>query len=78
VSRSLKTGSDNPGSEKAGSRDRPRLRPRSKRQDSALACRRMFGSTEKILRRNRKLWTRLYAKEGRRLDKVAVQESRSD
>ncbi len=31
-----------------------------------------YGHTEKILRRNRKLWTRLAAKRRRRLDKEAV------
>jgi hypothetical protein len=32
-----------------------------------------YGHTEKILRRNRKLWTRLAAKRRRRLDKQAVE-----
>lgn len=60
---------------KAGSRCRPELRPRSTQQSGALAQRRQYGRTEKILRRNRKLWTRLYAKIGRRLDKQAITES---
>ena len=52
---------------------RPSLKPRSKRQDFLLYCRSSFGSTEKILRRNRKTWTRKFAKEGRQLDKAEVQ-----
>ena len=34
-----------------------------------------FGATEKILRRNRKIWTRLAAKIRRRLDQKAIKES---
>ena len=52
---------------------RPSLKPRSKRQDFLLYCRSSYGSTEKILRRNRKTWTRKFAKEGRQLDKAEVQ-----
>jgi hypothetical protein len=59
---------------KAGARRRPELRPRTPDQSGALCQRRQYGSTEKILRRNRKLWTRLYAKIGRRHDKQVVQE----
>ena len=33
-----------------------------------------FGSTEKILRRNRKIWTRLLNKQRRALDKKATKE----
>lgn len=33
-----------------------------------------FGSTEKILRRNRKIWTRLLNKQRRALDKKAAKE----
>jgi hypothetical protein len=53
---------------------RPGLRPRSKRQDGILFARFTFGSTEKILRRNAQLWRRKFSKEGRQLDKAAVQE----
>jgi hypothetical protein len=63
---------DQPGTEKAGARRRAEIRPRSPRQGWLLAQRRRYGSTEKIL--HRKTWTRLVAKEGRRLDKAAVQE----
>lgn len=66
--------SDNPGVEKAGARRRPTLKPRSSAAGFLLAQRRSFGWCEKVLRRNRKLWTRLFAKEGRRLDKIAVHE----
>lgn len=38
----------------------------------AVGARHMFGSTEKILRRNRKTWTRLAAKRRRALDKTAA------
>jgi hypothetical protein len=67
MSRSTKHG-------KAGAGLRPALRPRTPDQNGPLSQRRQFGSTEKILRRNRKLWTRLYAKIGRRHDKQVVQE----
>jgi hypothetical protein len=66
---------DPPGTEKAGARRRPSLQPRDPRQSNVISDRRSYGSTEKILRRNRKLWTRLFAKVGRRLDKEATQES---
>lgn len=65
---------DQPGTEKAGSTRRPDLRGRSPRQSNLLGQRHGFGRTEKILRRNRKTWTRLFAKEGRRLDQVAIVE----
>jgi len=65
---------DQPGTEKAGARDRPRLRPRSVRQTWLLFDRRCYGSTEKILRRNRKTWTRMFSKVGRQLDKQAIVE----
>ena len=42
---------------------------------AAIAKRHTYGSTEKILRRNRKIWTRLAAKIRRRLDQKATQES---
>ena len=66
--------SDEPGTEKAGARRRPKKRPRSPELNGPLAQRHSFGSTEKILRRNRKLWSRLYAKIGRRIDARAVNE----
>lgn len=44
---------------------------------SAIYKRHAFGSTEKILRRNRKIWTRLAAKIRRRLDQKAAKESES-
>jgi hypothetical protein len=83
MSRSLKTGpdrseTDNPGSEKSGSRGRPALRPRSDRQNWLLSDRRSYGSTEKILRRNRKLWTRMFSKEGRKLDRQVIADQVSD
>lgn len=66
--------SDAPGDEKAGARRAVAERPRSEKALWLQRKRRTFGSTEKILRRNRRLWERLYAKEGRRLDKLAVRE----
>ena len=53
-------------------------KPRSKRQAFIRADRIRYGSTEKILRRNRRLWERKFAKEGRRLDKIAINESIND
>jgi hypothetical protein len=52
---------------------RPSLKPRSSKQADLISCRSSFGSTEKILRRNRKTWTRKFAKEGRQIDKAEVQ-----
>lgn len=66
--------SDAPGAEKAGARRTVAERPRSSKSHWLQRKRRTFGHTEKILRRNRRLWQRLYAKEGRRLDKLAVRE----
>jgi hypothetical protein len=40
-----------------------------------ISDRHSYGSTEKILRRCRKIWTRLAAKIRRRLDKKAIQEN---
>ncbi len=65
---------DQPGTEKAGATRIPDLRPRSSRQSGFIRQRRTYGHTEKILRRNRKLWARLFSKEGRRLDKLAIAE----
>lgn len=44
---------------------RVRLRPESSKMSDAISSRHTFGSTEKILRRNRKTWTRLLAKRRR-------------
>jgi hypothetical protein len=66
--------SDAPGAEKAGARRVVEDRPRSSKAHWIQRKRRTFGRTEKILRRNRRLWSRLHAKEGRRLDKLAVCE----
>lgn len=77
MSRSRKTGdgtNDGMGDEKAGARRVVRQKPRSARQAYLGWLRRSFGSTEKILRRNRKTFTRLFAKEGRRLDKQEIHE----
>lgn len=41
----------------------------------ALMKRHTYGRTEKILRRNRKLWTRLLGKRRRRLDGLAIKTS---
>lgn len=66
--------SDEPETEKAGARRHPKLKPQSPEQNGPLMQRHTFGHTEKILRRNRKLWSRLYAKIGRRIDARAVSE----
>ena len=50
------------------------LRPRDPEQNGPLMQRHTFGHTEKILRRNRQLWSRLFAKIGRRLDARIVKE----
>jgi hypothetical protein len=54
------------------SKRRPSLKARSPRQSNLLGAR-LWGRTEKIQRRNRKTWTRKFAKEGRQLDKAEVQ-----
>jgi hypothetical protein len=41
----------------------------------AIYKRHTWGSTEKILRRGRKLWSRLFAKRRRQLDKDAIKIS---
>lgn len=53
----------------------PNIKPESSRENWLLVLKRSFGSTEKILRRNRKLWNRLINKERRSLDKEAIEES---
>jgi len=42
--------------------------------NAAINDRHTYGSTEKILRRNRKLWTRLANKRRRRIDKNKIEE----
>jgi hypothetical protein len=61
-----------PGTEKGGACLQPDIRPRSRRQEALIRARRGYGRTEKILRRNRALWSRMFAKEGRRLDKEEI------
>ena len=63
-----------PGTEKVGARRRAKVRPRNDAQETALRQRRVYGGTEKTLRRCRKLWTRAFAKAGRRDDQRAVEE----
>ena len=48
-------------------------RPEAPEILGAVRGRRTHGSTENILRRNRKTWTRLASKRRRRLDKRAVE-----
>ena len=67
--------SEPPGTEKAGSRFRPKFRGRNARQGWLLSDRRTFGPTEKILRRNAPIWRRLFSKAGRRVDRAAIRES---
>lgn len=49
-------------------------RPESPKQDGAASKGRTFGSTEKILRRNRKTFRRLVSKIGRRIGKEKIAE----
>jgi hypothetical protein len=51
---------------------RRRVRKRADTIGLAVACRHVRGSTEKILRRNRKLWVRLGNKRRRQHDKDTV------
>jgi len=53
----------------------PRVREETSGMVDAILKRHTWGSTEKILRRGRKLWTRLLAKRRRQHDKDAVVES---
>lgn len=46
---------------------------RSLGQTLVLVSRHGFGRTEKIRRRNRKTWTRLFQKIGRQLDKKEIE-----
>ena len=60
---------------KEGKRDKySRLHPNGADQSCAVEGRRLHGSTEKILRRNRKTWTRLGNERRRRLGKAAAGE----
>jgi hypothetical protein len=61
---------------KEGKRFRnPKLKGESPAVKSAVLDRHSWGSTEKILRRNRKLWTRLVNRRRRALGKEAIVES---
>ena len=51
---------------------------RNTKQCDAVSCRHTFGSTEKILRRNRRIWERLYAKIGRQIDKEEIVSGMSE
>lgn len=56
---------------KAGKRGRQvRVKPADPAVGNAVHMRHIYGSTEKILRRNRKTWTRLANKRRRQVDKV--------
>jgi len=59
---------------KAGARRRPRKKTETREIRSAVVQRHQFGSTEKILRRNRKTWTRLGNKRRRAVDKKTEKE----
>lgn len=60
---------------KEGKRTRvPDLKGESPEVREAVQKRHTYGSTEKILRRNRKTWTRLANKRRRALDKEAVEK----
>jgi hypothetical protein len=50
----------------------PHVREDSVSMMDAIYKRHTWGSTEKILRRGRKLWSRLFAKRRRQLDKDAI------
>lgn len=62
---------------KAGKRfwRRPKSGPSSVNMAGLIYKRQAWGTTEKIRRRVRKLWDRLFGKERRRLDKEAIKES---
>jgi hypothetical protein len=49
-------------------------RPEASNMKEPIFARQTWGSTEKILRRNRKLWTRLLAKRRRALGKQVIQD----
>lgn len=50
------------------------MKPRSNRQGWLVSARHSFGHTEKIRRRNRRLWARKFSKEGRKLDRVETSD----
>lgn len=50
------------------------LKPESISIGSAISKRHVYGRTEKILRRNRKIWVRLANKRRRELDRQSVTE----
>ena len=52
----------------------PRIKEEIIEIKNAIIKRHTFGSTEKILRRNRKIWTRLVNKIRRRIDKKKIEE----
>lgn len=57
--------------------EKGRRMPRGKRsaaENKAIKKRHTYGRTEKILRRNRKLWARLLNKIRRRADKKAIND----
>ena len=58
---------------KAGARRKPKRRQRE--LGDAVAQRHQYGSSEKILRRNRKTWTRLGNKRRRAVDKKVVRRA---
>ena len=60
---------------KAGARRQPCVRSATPGIADAVRKRRTYGCTEKILRRNRKTWTRLANKRRRALDKTRAQEA---
>ena len=64
------------GTHKEGKRGWRKIsyKPEDKKEGNAIAGRHMHGGTEKILRRCRKIWTRLLNKIRRRTDKAIVQE----
>lgn len=59
---------------KPGKRRYRKIKHKSRniQQFDIVSARHTFGSTEKILRRNRRIWERLYAKIGRQIDKKEV------
>ncbi len=65
---------------KAGKRffRRVRNRPEASNMKEPIFSRQMWGSTEKILRRNRKTWTRLLAKRRRVLGRDAIRAQLED
>jgi hypothetical protein len=56
-------------------RGRPEVRPPTPQIGESMTSRHSYGRTEKILRRCRKIWTRLTNKRRRDLDKKIIGES---